>query len=139
MSNDDREHPQSLRELSRYRLNEAHGALASYLAESDAPAEVREELRIARLITDPGIAQRSWYGISIDPEDTSVTVGVMMRNAFEAVGDYIDAPTNRGPETRADHRFTKLYLARWRAGKRAYDEYLSQVFPGASRTGEDHR
>ena len=58
---------------------------------------------------------------------SSVSVGVVLRNAFEALGDYIDVPTGKGLQTRAHHWFTQRYLRLWRQGKREYNEWLDTL------------
>jgi hypothetical protein len=119
-----RDVPEHIGELSRYALQQAIDRVDRELR--DAPQEVRDAVSVIRLVVS--IPRRvPWYGATIDTEDSSITVGVVMRNAFEAVGDSIDAPTDRGPETRADHWFTQMYLPRWRQGKRDYGDYLSHL------------
>jgi hypothetical protein len=120
-----REFPEHIDELSRYALEEAVGTVSRYTA--DGPEEVRRAAAVIRLVT--GIPRRvPWYGVCVDPEDSSVTAGVMMRNAFEAVGDYVDAVVEGGArKTKADHWFTKMYLGLWRAGKRDYHDFLDHL------------
>jgi hypothetical protein len=119
-----RDVPEHIGELSRYALQQAIDRVDRELA--GAPQELRDAVSVIRLVTD--VPRRApWYGAIIDSEDSSVSVGVMMRNAFEAVGDSIDAPTDRGLETHADHWFTKLYLSRWRRGRREYRDYLEHL------------
>lgn len=121
-----RENPQDNRELSRARYEEALGHVEAHLRGTPVPADVDllNEMRIIRLVS---MHRVPWYGMCVDPEDSSVTVGVMMRNAFEAVGDAIDYPTDYGLETKAGHWFTKLYLPRWRRGKREYLAWLDTL------------
>jgi hypothetical protein len=116
--------PQNIGELSNYAFEEALGKVDRALA--DAPEDVRAAIGVIRLVSS--VPRRApWYGIPMDPDDSSVTVGVVLRNAFEALGDQIDYPTNRGLETRATHPFTQRNLPRWRAGKREYNEYLDHL------------
>ena len=94
------------------------------------PPEIFKCLKVIRLVVN--MPRRSpWYGIGVDPEDSSVTVGVMMRNAFEAVGDWVDsngmANMKDGKQYRDTNWFTRLYLPRWRQGKRAYNEWLDSL------------
>lgn len=116
--------PRNIGELSRYALQEAVERVDRELR--DAPQEVRDAISIIRLVVNVP-RQAPWYGVQIDADDSSVSVGVMMRNAFEAVGDHIDVPTSEGLRTKADLWFTKLYLPRWRQGKREYMDYLHHL------------
>jgi hypothetical protein len=119
-----REVPEDLGELSNYAFDEAMATVEQALA--GAPPEVRRALSVIKLVSD--VPRRSpWYGIPIDPEDSSVTVGVMMRNAVESVGDWIDGPLGDGPHTKADSWFTRRYLPLWRDGKLAYYDYLDHL------------
>jgi hypothetical protein len=120
-----REFPEHIDELSRYALEEAIGTVSRYAA--GGPEEVRRAAAVIRLVT--GVPRRvPWYGVPVDPEDNSVTAGVMMRNAFEAVGDWVDALSSGGKTTtKADHWFTKMYLGLWRAGKRDYNDFLDHL------------
>ena len=117
--------PVDVGELSRHMIREAIDLVDRELA--DAPADVRRAVAVIRMVAD--IPRRApWYGVPMDPDDSSVTVGVVLRNAFEALGDYIDYPTDRGLETEAGHWFTQRELPRWREGKREYDDYLDHLF-----------
>lgn len=114
--------PENLGELSNYAFDEAVRTLDRHLA--GAPDEVRAALAVVRLVS--GVPRRSpWYGIPIHPDDSSVTVGVALRNAFEAVGDWVDALGEGGQRvTKADHWFTKMYMGIWREGRAAWYDYL---------------
>jgi hypothetical protein len=117
--------PRDVWELSRARYEEALARIeAALLASPSVGTDLLNEMRIIRMV---GMHQTPWWGAAIDHEDSSVTVGVMMRNAFEAVGDFVDAPTAEGLQTKVSHWFTKLYLPRWRRGKKAYYEWLDTL------------
>ena len=120
------DNPRDAWELSRYRHEQALDRVQEALRSGCPPADpdLLNEMRIIRMVA---MTRAPWYGMIIDPEDSSVTVGVMMRNAFEAVGDYIDYPTDAGLQTRARHSFTRRYLPRWRQGKREYYEWLDTL------------
>lgn len=116
--------PQNIGELSNYAFDEALAKVDRALA--GAPEEIREAISVIRLVSS--VPRRTpWYGMPMDPDDSSVTVGVVLRNAFEALGDDIDYPADRGLETRARHWFTQRNLPRWRQGKREYDDYLDHL------------
>jgi hypothetical protein len=120
-----REVPEHLGELSTWALQEAIDKVDNALA--DAPDEIRAAVSVIRLVTNMP-RQAPWYGVSIDREDSSVTVGVMMRNAFEALGDWVDALGSGGRiVTKTDHWFTRLYAETWRRGKREYNDYLDHL------------
>lgn len=116
--------PQNIGELSNYAFDEALAKIDRALA--DAPEDVRAAIGVVRLVSSVPRAA-PWYGVPMDPDDSSVTVGVVLRNAFEALGDAIDYPTARGLETRARHWFTQRNLPRWREGKREYNDYLDHL------------
>lgn len=114
------ENPVDATELSRARYEEALDHVEAVLQRDwGEDADVLNEMRIIRMI---GMTRVPWWGQVIDHDDSSVTVGVMMRNAFEAFGDSIDDPG------RAAHWFTRAYLRRWREGKREYQEWLDTLF-----------
>lgn len=116
--------PQNIGELSNYAFDEALAKVDRALA--DAPEEIRAAISVIRLVS--GVPRSApWYGVPMDPDDSSVTVGVVLRNAFEALGDHIDYPTDRGLETQARHSFTQRNLPRWREGKREYNDYLDHL------------
>jgi hypothetical protein len=108
--------PEHIGELSRYAMQQA-----------DAPEDVRAALSVIRLVEN--MPRRvPWFGASIPtPEGDSVHAGTVMRCAFEALGDWIDGPTDQGLETKADHWFTKRWLTTWRQGHRDYDDYLTHL------------
>jgi hypothetical protein len=72
-----REFPEHIDELSRYALEEAIDTVSRAVA--DAPEDVRRAAAVIRLVT--GVPRRvPWYGVPVDPEDNSVTAGVMVRS-----------------------------------------------------------
>lgn len=114
------EDPQDVWDLSNARYKEALDWVEAHL--KGLPllgVDLLNEMRIIRLVA---LKRVPWYGVVVDPEDSSVSAGVMMRNAFEAVGDYID-----GPNPKTDHWFTRRYLPLWRRSKREYDEWLDAL------------
>lgn len=117
------ENPRDFWELSRARYEQALAYVEAVLPCADDPGALNE-MRIIRMV---GLHRAPWWGAAVDPADSSVTVGVMMQNAFEAVGDYVDAPTAEGLKTRASHWFTRRYLPRWRQGQREYLEWLDTL------------
>jgi hypothetical protein len=126
-----RDNPKDIWELSRARYEEALDRVEKALRTGWTPGtrkDLLNEMRIIRLVS---LRHAPWWGAGIDPEDSSVTVGVMMRNAFEAVGDAVDYPTDEGLKTKADHWFTRRYLPHWRRGEREYREWLDTL--GARR------
>jgi hypothetical protein len=118
------DNPVDAYELSRARYEEALSRVEAVVQLADSP-ELLNEVRIIRMV---GMNRAPWWGQGIDHEDSSVTVGVMMRNAFEAVGDYIDYPTDQGLKTDAGHWLTRRYLPLWRQGKREYQDWLDTLF-----------
>lgn len=123
------EWPDHAGELSAWALDHAVEALektAEGIGDDEARAEARKALAVVRLVARMPRAA-PWWGQVIDPADSSIHVGVMMRNAFESVGDHIDVPTNEGLKTKADHWFTKLYLPRWRTGRQEYHDFLRHL------------
>jgi hypothetical protein len=126
---EDRDNPRDIQELSRHRYEQALARVEAALTIgwSLGDPDLLNEMRIIRMV---GCNRVPWWGQAVDPEDGSVTVGVVLRNAFEAVGDYIDVPTGNGLQTRAHHWFTQRYLPRWRQGKREYHEWLDALGSG---------
>ena len=120
------DNPVSLYELSRARYEEALSRVEAVVQLAGSP-ELDKEMRIIRMI---GMHRIPWWGQVIDPDDSSVTVGIMMRNAFEAFGDCIDYPTDLGVRTDSKHWFTRAYLHRWRRGKQEYQDWLDTLFRG---------
>jgi hypothetical protein len=122
------DNPCDVWELSRHRYEEALARVeaALQIGWSLGDPDLLNEMRIIRMV---GMHRTPWWGAGIDPEDSSVTVGVMMRNAFEAVGDAIDlAPTGDKPMVSTSrHWFTQMYLGRWRQGKKEYYEWLDTL------------
>lgn len=115
--------PKDIQELSRHRYEQALNAVEAHLRGDPLSegTDVLNEMRIVRMV---GCNRVPWWGMCVDPEDTSVTVGVMMRNAFEALGDDVHV-NGEGPPPR--HWFTKLYVRRWRTGRRQYLEWLDTL------------
>jgi hypothetical protein len=105
-----REVPGDIGELSRHALREAVDKVDHELA--DAPEDVRKAVAVIRLVTD--IPRRApWYGVPMDPGDSSVTVGVVLRNLVEC---------SWGTE----HERERLRL-RLAQGKASYSAYLDRL------------
>jgi hypothetical protein len=126
----DWKHPEGIWDLCLARYIEALDVVEAALRGDPVPSgtDLPNEMRIIRMV---GMHQVPWYGQAVDHADSSVTVGVVLRNAFEALGDYIDVPTDRGLETRplqSLHSFTRRNLPRWREGKREYNEWLGTLW-----------
>lgn len=121
---DMRDNPRDAWELSRHRYEQALDRVEEALRSGCLPEDpdLLNEIRIVRMV---GMTRAPWYGMIIDPEDSSVDVGVMMRNAFEAVGDYVDGVY--GEHTKAKHWLTRRYLPLWRQGKREYHQWLDTL------------
>jgi hypothetical protein len=112
-----REVPEHIGELSRYAMQEALDKVDRALA--DAPEDVRAALSVIRLVENMP-RQVPWYGASVLlPDGDSVSVGTVLRNAFEAVGDSADDPPKGG-----DHWFTRRYRPAWQWSKREYNDFL---------------
>jgi hypothetical protein len=121
------EYPRDSWDLCRARYEEALEKIEAHLSGGPVlltPAEVVNEMRIIRMAT---MRKSPWFDRSIDPEDSSVTVGSMMHNAFEALGDSAGYPTDQGLVVKADHWFTRRYLPLYQRGKREYDEWLDAL------------
>lgn len=110
------EWPTKIGELSTYALDQAVETLEKEAG--GLSPDVDAALAVLRLVT-PISRREPWYGQVIDPEDSSVTAGVMMRNAFEAVGDSVDEQPR--------HWFTRMYLERWRQGRAEYYDFLEHL------------
>src|ERR1700729_2310321 len=117
------DNPDNAWELSRHRYEQALDRVEAALTACCSP-DLLNEMRIVRMV---GMTRAPWYGMIVDPEDSSVDGGVVLRNAFEALGDSVDYPTDRGLETRARHWFTRRYLPLWRRGKKEYGEWLDTM------------
>jgi hypothetical protein len=104
--------PQDVYELSRHRYEQALGRVEAALTIgwSLGDPDLLNEMRIIRMAA---MNRLPWWGMTVDPEDSSVTVGVVLRNAFDAVGD--------------SHSFTRRNLPRWRQGKKEYLEWLDTL------------
>lgn len=121
-----RDNPRDWQELSRHRYEQALATVEAALTIGWklGDPDLLNEMRIIRMMA---LTPTPWWGMAVDPEDSSVSVGVMMRNAFEALGDCVDYPTAEGFGTKADHWFTRRYLPHWRRGKREYLEWLKTL------------
>lgn len=117
--------PVDVNELSSARYEEALEHVEAALRSWGADEALLNEVRIIRMV---GMRRVPWWGQVIDHDDSSVTVGIMMRNAFEAFGDGIDYPTDLGLRTDSKHWFTRAYLHRWRQGKQEYQDWLDALF-----------
>ena len=103
------ENPRGVYDLSRARYEEALHRVESGARGDPVPegTDLLNELRIVRLV---GLHRVPWWGMVIDPDDSSVDVGVVLSSAFEALGE--------------DHWFTRRNRPRWRRGKKEYLEWL---------------
>lgn len=120
------EHPRDTWELSRARYEEALRRVEEVLQRDwGENSDLLNEMRIIRMV---GMHRVPWWGMGVDPNDSSVMAGTMLRNCFEALGDSIDYPTDRGLETRAAHWLTRRYLPLWCLGKREYENWLDTLF-----------
>jgi hypothetical protein len=133
MSNQD---PQDVCELSRHRYEQALGRVEAALTIgwSLGDPDLLNEMRIIRMVA---LNRLPWWGMTVDPEDSSVTVGVVLRNAFNAVGDVIDwDPTGEKLVLSSSrHWLTRRYLPLWRQGRREYLEWLDTL--GLSRPPDE--
>jgi hypothetical protein len=120
------ENPRDVWDLSRARYEQALARIeaALQIGWSRGDPDLINEMRIIWMV---GMHPTPWWGDAVDPADSSVTVGVMMRNAFESVGDYLDGPFGEGPQTKADNWLTRRYLPLWRQGERKYLEWLDTL------------
>jgi hypothetical protein len=119
------EWPDEFGELSVWALDHAIETLEK--AHEGEEGDVKKALAVIRLVARMPRSS-PWWGQIIDPSDSSVNVGVMMRNAFEAVGDDVDALCQGGEiRSTANSWFTQLYVARWREGKRQYYDFLDHL------------
>lgn len=135
---EDRDNPKDIWELSRDRYERALDHVEAVLRRTaHDDADVLNEMRIVRMV---GCHRVPWYGMTIDPEDSSVDVGVVLRNAFEALGDWLDGVYGDGPHTKAATWFARRYLPLWRRGKHEYHEWLDtlgQERPPEAKPGVD--
>lgn len=117
--------PQRIGELSRRALQDAVDRVDRELR--DADKEVRDAISVIRLVVDVPRAA-PWYGVPMDPEDSSVLVGVVLRNLVTLLEGY--AWEKSDPDfTRRSARSEAARLQRRVAqGKREYDRYLDQLF-----------
>lgn len=123
------EWPTHLGDLSAYTLQQAIEVLEKAFA-GPGDEDVQHALAVIRMVA-PMPRRSPWYGQPIDPDDGSVTVGVMMRNAFEAVGDSPDEPPK--------HWLTKMYLARWRRSRAEYYDFLEHLLDPVRAAQEAER
>jgi hypothetical protein len=119
------EFPERAGELSTYALNKSVELLSEAL--KDHPDEdVRKALAVIRLVA-PYPRQVPWYGATmrLPGRNDSVPLGTVLRNAFESVGDDVDALYEDGRVVTTQRNwFTQRYLSAWRQGKRDYYDYL---------------
>jgi hypothetical protein len=116
--------PQHIGELSTRAFDDALDVIDDAL--EDAPDDVRAALSVIRLVSGMP-RQAPWYGVSMPvPEGGTVSVGTVLGNAFEAVGDW---PWSEPRKT--DHWFTRRHYPAWCQGRRDYDDYLRHLLdPG---------
>ena len=114
------EFPENIGELSRYSLEKAIERVDQALA--DAPEEIRKSVAVIKLIT--GTPRRApWYGVTMPtPEGDTVSMGRVLGNAFEAVGDWPWSEPRK-----LEHYFTRRHYPQWVAGRREYDDYLDHL------------
>jgi hypothetical protein len=111
--------PADVSELSRHALREAIGKVDAALA--DAPEDIRQAVAVIRLVTD--MPHRCpWYGVPMDPRDSSVTVGVVLGNLL---GVYWGSEGYRQEMLRA-----------LEGGKRDYGEFLDRLLDPERRQAE---
>lgn len=124
------EWPTRLGDLSAYALDEAVKAVGTFVERSGESPERDNAIRAMATIRLVARMPRSapWYGEIIDPSDSSVHVGIMMRNAFEALGEDIDEIAEKGLISRPKNWFTRFYLPRWLEGRRRYYDFLEHLF-----------
>ena len=125
MSDEFPEHPG---ELSTYALNHSIEVLERILA--DHPDEdARRALSVIRMVA-PYPRMVPWYGahMRVPERSDSVPLGTVLRNAFEALGDDVDALGEGGRvlNTRKSW-FTQLYADAWLQGKRDYYDFLDHL------------
>lgn len=121
------DNPRDVWDLSQHRYHLALDRVETACRADDESRDyLLNEMRIVRMVS---LHRAPWWGEAVDPDDSSVTVGVMMRNAFEAVGDDIDYdPTGEKlTVTSARHWLTRRYLPLWRRGKKEYSEWLDTL------------
>lgn len=123
------EWPTHIGELSAWSLNHAIETLEKTIGSHDnagLPNDAQKALAVIRLVAKMPRAC-PWWGQVIDSNDSSVHVGVMMRNAFEALGEDIDESSSEGLIGRPKSWFTQLYLPRWTEGRRRYYDFLDHL------------
>lgn len=112
--------PDGLGDLSTYMLNKAIEHLDGVLR--DADEETRKAVEIVKLVAR--VPRRSpWYGAPMDPEDSSVTVGVVLSNLLDML------PHERGYVARVRQRLEQ--------GRRAYYDYLDHLFDPVRHAQEE--
>lgn len=110
--------PTHIGELSTHRLDQAVDAVDAALRAAGAPQAALDEVAIIRLVTRVPRAT-PWYGVQVKPGDSSVTAGVLLRNAvyaYEKAGQPGEAA-----------RLAQLI----EHGKRDYYEYLDRLLEPA--------
>jgi hypothetical protein len=120
--------PEHIGELSTWAFEEALGKIDAALA--DAPDDVRAAISVIRLVSGMP-RQAPWYGVHMPtPEGDTVSMGTVLGNAFEAVGDWPWAEPRK-----TEHWFTRRHYPAWRQGRRDYHDYLDHLFdPGGWET-----
>lgn len=116
--------PEHIGELSTWAFDAALGKIDRALA--DAPDDVRAAISVIRLVS--GMPRcMPWYGVSMPtPEGDTVSMGRVLGNAFEAVGDW---PWTEPRKT--EHYFTCRHYPAWRQGRRDYNDYLDHLLDPA--------
>jgi hypothetical protein len=119
--------PDGLGGLSSHMLSKAIEHLDRSLR--DADEETRKAIEIVKLVSR--VPRRSpWYGVPMDPEDNSVTVGVVLKNVITALetnawrierGEIADSV---GESLLAEAARLEKYVT---VGRRAYDDYLRHL------------
>lgn len=116
--------PQRIGELSRRALQDAVDRVDRELR--DADQEVRDAIAVIRLVVDVPRAA-PWYGVPIDPEDSSVSVGVVMRNIVMLLEGFAREKSDPDLTRRCARSEAARLQRRVEQGKREYDRYLDQL------------
>lgn len=132
------EFPENPGELSAYALDHSIEALSEALRDHPDP-DVAKALAVIRFVAHYP-RQAPWYGVHVKlpDRDDSVTVGTILYNAFEAVGDDVDALGEGGRvlNTRKSW-FTQMYAQAWRQGKIDYYDFLDHLIDPVRWEKED--
>jgi hypothetical protein len=105
--------PQSLGELSNAALHSAIDKIDAAL--SDAPQELRDAVSVVRLVVD--VPRRGpWYGVPVDPNDSSVTIGTLLGNIVKF------------HEEKLDRQTASRYRSYYERGKADYYDYLDHIW-----------